>query len=148
MAVDRAATRARPRRAGIGAGARAWPIGLYQPSLILTHFTEAIFAASQERVAPRCGTPQAARGRRWRQKAPGPRGWGTSARRGPRELLGDACPMSRIAPRAAPARAGRFATMKWVNIKEGRYYTREGDRGWIHRSSATPEVSEVGLGGG
>jgi len=29
--------------------------------------------------------------------------------------------MSRIAPRAAPARAGRFAAMKWVNIKEGWY---------------------------
>ncbi len=41
------------------------------------------------------------------------------AGRGPRELLGGACPISRIAPRAAPARPGRFAAMKWVNIKEG-----------------------------
>ncbi|MCH8809717.1 MAG: hypothetical protein IH993_07800, partial [Proteobacteria bacterium] len=32
--------------------------GLYQRSLILTRFTAAIFAASQERVAPRCPTPQ------------------------------------------------------------------------------------------
>ncbi len=35
--------------------------------MILTHFTAvgfgAIFVTSQERVAPRCGTPQAARGR-------------------------------------------------------------------------------------
>ena len=38
--------------------------------------------------------------RRWRQKAPGPLGWGTSVRR----VRCGACPMSRIAPRAAPAR--------------------------------------------
>ena len=33
-----------------------------------------------------------------------------------------ACPMLRIAPRAAPARAGRFAPMKGVNIKDLWYY--------------------------
>ncbi len=116
--------------------------------MILTHFTAAIFAASQERVAPQCGTLQATRDAAGDKKRPALAGAANRRGRGPRELLGGACPMSRIAPRAAPARAGRFAAMKWVNIKEGRYYTREGDRGWIHRSSATPEVSEEGLGGG
>ncbi len=88
-------------------------VKLYQRSLILTRFTPvgfaAIFAASQERVAPRCQPPQAARDAAGGKNRPALAGGANRRGRGPRELLGGACPPSgtrgsRIAPRAAPAR--------------------------------------------
>ncbi|MEE9220258.1 MAG: hypothetical protein V3U34_01845, partial [candidate division NC10 bacterium] len=108
-------------------GRRTCP--LYQRSLILTHFTAAIFAASQERVAPRCGHRKRRAGATGDKKRPalrvghiGPPGallrlpaiWESgvpphAARRGP------ACASRPVGP------AGRCAPMKWVNIKEGWY---------------------------
>ncbi len=99
----------------------AYPIRevfLYQPSLILTPFTAAIFAASQERVAPSCrplqvcATPLAAKSAR-------PGGWGQSARPGALRRLPDA---PHRGQRAAPARPRRLAPMKGGNIKDGWYY--------------------------
>ncbi len=60
---------------------------------------EAIFAASQERVAPRCPAPQVCATPLAAKSARGPPAGGANRRgRGPRELLGGACPMSALEP--------------------------------------------------
>ena len=65
--------------------------------------------------------------RRWRQKAPGPYGWGKSARPGAQGAIGRRLPAiwdsgvpHRAARRACPA--GRFAAMKRVNINDLWFY--------------------------
>jgi hypothetical protein len=82
----------------------------------LTHFTEAIFAARQERVAPSCGTLQATRDAADDKKRPTRRVGQLGAAGFPETFWAALARYPRIALRAAPARADRFAPMKWVNI--------------------------------
>ncbi len=89
---------------------------LYQPSLILTRFTAAIFAASQERVAPRCPTPQATRDAAGDKKRPALAG-GAHRPAGCVAALAR-CPASRRPPRLP---GGPMCPMKRVNIKDGWY---------------------------
>ena len=73
--------------------------GQYQRSLIMTHFTEAILAASKARAAPWCWHHKQ-RATRLAAKIARPCGWGASGRRG----RCGACPMAphRAAHRAYP----------------------------------------------
>ncbi len=103
----------------------------YQRSLILTRFTAAIFVASQERVAPRCGTPQAARDAAGDKKRPALRVGHTrlrEARFGGRREVGPPGALRRLpdVPHRAARRAcpgGPMCPMKRVNIKD-RWYQR------------------------
>ena len=98
---------------------RGWRLsGLYQRSWILTPFTVEISFAHQARFAPWCRATTSGPQRRERTRDRGLR-WGKSARR----VRCGACPMPRIAPRAAPTRACQFAAMKWVNIHDLWYYS-------------------------
>ncbi len=56
--------------------------------LILTRFTAAIFVASQERAHAAVPDTASLRGRRWRQKAPGPTDGAHRRGRGPRGATG------------------------------------------------------------
>jgi hypothetical protein len=85
----------------------------------LTHFTEAIFVASQERVAPQCGTLQACATQlatKIARPSVGQIGPPGSFRRLPDVPASRCAPRPSFALRASWARADRFATMKWVNI--------------------------------
>jgi hypothetical protein len=86
----------------------------------MTHFTEAILAASKARAAPLCWYNKR-RATRLAAKSARPSGWGVSGRRG----RCGACPMHASRPlRTAPTRATRFAPMKCVIISDLWYKVR------------------------
>ncbi len=88
---------------------------------MLTRFTAAIFVASQERVAPQCQPPQAARDAAGEKKRPALR-VGHIGTPGALRRLPDV--PHRAARRACPG--GPMCPMKWVNINDLWYYGRDG----------------------
>ncbi len=131
LAVSHTATPRAPCRKpweAVSMGLYQCSLVLYQRSLILTPFTAAIFAASQERVAPSCGPLQATRDAAGGKKRPARR-VGPLGPPGAQGAFGRRLPdvAHRAAHRACPA--GRVATMKGVNINDLWYYRSIAGRG-------------------